>query len=220
MEGDKETRKHESKKHLWLITYTADSVNITSEMLRAAGVVCDECHTVAWRESKYSLVHLTKANRIRGGRLRRVLGEFRSQYGIKQSLIVGYDTLCSNDKVDSSIEEHPGFKQIVHALNHAPDQLQSWMAQGDVKTNRKGCLWRFLDSVDPRHKTRGQLVAQLLEWAPLIRQQAADLDAVRAELEVRVHELRRVGQKYKRLKELHAAQSEELKRLRGGVGAQ
>lgn len=216
MEEDRK-RTHESKKHLWLITYTSDSVNITAEMLHAGGVVCDECHTIAWRESKYALVHLTKANRVRGSKLEKVLDALRSAHGIKMSLIVGYSTLHSNTKADAtSLEDHPGFKHMVHALNHAPDQLESWMQVGQVRTNRKGVLWRFIESVDPRKKTHGQLVAQILEWAPLVRQHAdqqKEIEALQAALGVRERELDCVDEKYRRLQK-------KYRRLQGRVAVE
>jgi len=208
-ENDSVSKKAEPKKHVWLITYTADSVNITAEMLHARGIRCNECHTVAWRESKYCLVHLSKANRLRGRQLDRAIDALGPTHGIKKSLVVGYSALYSNDKTAlTSVEEHPGFKHIVYTLNHAPDQLHSWMEEGDVRTNRKGFLWRFLEAVDPREKTHSQLVAQVAEWAPKIRQHAEQQQAIESletMIGLRTREFERMHRRYKKLKRKYAA---------------
>lgn len=214
-------RKEECRKHLWLVTYTASSADLTAEMLHAKGVMCDECHTIAWRESKYTLVHLGTANKLRASKLRNALVLIERDSGIMQSHIVGYDALCSNDKVDSCVEEHPGFRRIVQLLNEAPSELRSWMAHGCVRTNRRGVLWKFIHSTDPTEKSRAQLLAQVLEWAPVVERCAAqqtEIELLRATLAVRDDEVQHACDKIERLKQKYSEKKAECAELRQRLG--
>jgi len=62
-----------SLKSTWLITYASGSPDITKEMLEGCRIKCNECYTTTWRESKYTLIHLTYTNRKRASSLERAM---------------------------------------------------------------------------------------------------------------------------------------------------
>ena len=89
-----------------------------------------------------------------------------ASHGIRGSFITGYDTLTSNTKEDN-IKEHPGFMRMVELLNKKSVELESWINEGDVFTNRKGLLWQHIEGTDPSAMTQTQLVHRVRTLAPL-----------------------------------------------------
>jgi hypothetical protein len=176
----------ENKKCVWLISYASGCQDITSDVLQSATVKCDEVYTITWRESKYTLFHLNKENRLRLSALKKVMGTLEETHGIKINSIFGYQGLACNAAGEASIQEHPGFKRMVQVLNQDPGELSSWLATGNIKTNRKGMLWKFIESTDPKQKTHGQLVSQILEWTPIV-QEATTLRTEVETLKVALH---------------------------------
>lgn len=122
---------------------------------------CNECYTTTWRESKYTLLHLTYANRKRTSTLDRAMTKMLRDYGIKGSALHGYEMLSCNSKDDRGVMDHPGFKRIVQQLNDNKDELRIWMAEGDVMTNKSSILWHFLDGRDPHTMSKAQLIERL-----------------------------------------------------------
>ena len=165
----KKPKLQENKKHIWLITYAASSPNITASMLHEAAVMCDECYSITWRESKYTLIHLNTPDRIRSTALNKAVQQLGQKHGIMGSCIIGYETLSSNTNKEQSVQEHPGFKRMVQALNEG-EELDTWLVSGEIKTYRKGLLWKYIKTTDPRSRTRNQLIEQVLEWTPIVQE--------------------------------------------------
>ena len=192
VQTSKKAKIQEANKQTWLFTYTASSPDISASMLHQNGIKCDECYSVQWRESKYTLIHCNSNNKVRSSKLKKTMASLEIYCGIKQSFIVGYDSLSSNEKAESSIQMHPGFKRMVHALNQHPNELRSWLSEGELATNKRGLLWRYIESTDPKQKTRGQLVTQIIEQAPMIENYKAiqaENESLKAELALRGVEL-------------------------------
>lgn len=183
----------DSQKHIWLITYTVCSPDITADILASEGVKCDECHSISWRESKYTLIHLGGNNKLRASILQKAMASLETKHSIKQSHIVGFDPLASNDKhTVHGVEEHPGFLKLVEAINETPDAVRSWLQEGTVLTNKKGVLWKYLRTTDFRAMTKGQLVAKLSEWEPIVKRTTetnAENDALKTALSIREKEM-------------------------------
>jgi hypothetical protein len=140
------------------MTYASGSIDITKEILSSYSLECRECHTITWRESKYTLIYLTK--RIRCTVLHSVMQKMREDHNIIGSAIQGYDTFAGTVKNDQdiSMEEHPGFKRMIQLLNENYEEIRSWMELGTIKTNKHGILWRYITTLNPRSMTRSQLV--------------------------------------------------------------
>ena len=169
-----------SLKSTWLITYASGSPDITKEMLEGCRIKCNECYTTTWRESKYTLIHLTYPNRKRASSLEHAMAKMLREHGVSGNAIHGYDMLSSNTKDDRRVTDHPGFKRIVQNLNDKKDELRIWMEHGDVATNRSGILWSFLDGRDPRTLSKTQLVERAAQHSDLKAQHKTLQDAYEA----------------------------------------
>ena len=163
---EKDTHKREIGKCIWLITYAACSPNLEYQMFHAVGLVCDECYTITWRESKYTLIHLKRSKHARLSKMKNAVVELELKYSIKGSCIMGYETLCSNNK-EICVTEHPGFRRMVELLNAKSTELNSWLQEGDVFTNKKGLLWKHIEETDPTLMTRAQLLDRIRKLTPL-----------------------------------------------------
>ena len=139
-------------------------------MLLESKVTCIECYTTTWRESKYTLIHMDQANKIRGSALKRTMTEMKDTHGIIGSVIHGYETLSSNAKKDSQVTDHPGFKRIVQILNENIEELRIWMKTGDVMTNKSGILWGYMESRDPKSMTHSQLVERVVKLTKIAKE--------------------------------------------------
>lgn len=191
MEPIPKKHKQEAARSAWLITYTASSDDITAQLLHKYAVMCNECYTTTWRESKYTLIHIPHAKRIRQSAMEKTLALMHVQHNIRGTSIVGFDTLISNT-TDTQLEDHPGFKRIVELVNAQSDEPRIWMESGEVRTNRKGMLWRHMEERDPREKSRNQLMRQVELWAPIVRESAelkTQNEVLRTALEIKDQEL-------------------------------
>jgi hypothetical protein len=183
--------KRDNGKGTWLVTYSASSPDVTPEMLREHSVHCDECYAITWRESKYVLIHLKQSVRLRLSAMNKVMLELEKQYKVRGSSIIGYEPLASNERGQSSVTEHPAFMRMVELLNKGGD-LTAWLEEGDVQSNKKGLLWKYIDGTDPKEKTHGQLVEQVKKWTPLIKEATetkAENEVLRLTLTIREREL-------------------------------
>jgi hypothetical protein len=164
-------QKRENPKQIWLLTYGAGCCSVTHTILSACGLVVDECHTVTWRESKYTLIHLNKDNRIRRNPLLQIMEELNTTHGIKGTEIFGFDTMSCNSQVqEESILDHPGFKYMIQSMNTNISRLDSWTRDGDIVSNRKGVLWKYLEDTNPERMTRAQLITRVKEWGPAAKE--------------------------------------------------
>lgn len=140
-------------------------------MLIDQNVKVDECYTAVWRESKYTLIHCAKADRITLQTLKTAMDILENLHGISlNATILSYEALIStNSHTGELLEEHPGFKRIVHLLNTQSEDLKWWIAGGnDIYDHRKGMLWKYIETTDPMKMTHGQLAARVISWKPII----------------------------------------------------
>jgi len=187
----------ESRKQIWLITYGAACDTITHGMLKESGVKLNECYTVTWRESKYTLLHCAKADRISMEAMKQVTSAMEERYGIVfNASVLGYDALCSNDLSNGeSLENHPGFKRMVELLNTGSEELEWWIDDDKtcIREYRKGLLWRYIESTDPEKMTFKQLVSRVKAWAQIVRSNETlqeAYNAASAKLQANEEELR------------------------------
>lgn len=172
-------QKMGSGKQIWLITYGSSCQSITHEMLLDCGLQVDECYTAVWRESKYTLVHIEKAGRLRKTAMDKIMSLMHATFQIVETEIFGFDSVSCNSKSDQTafaLEEHPGFRILVDKVNKDPIELDWWMRCGveDLYANRKGLLWKHIERTDASSMTRMQLIERVKKWAPLV-QEVADL---------------------------------------------
>jgi len=168
-------QKQRSPKQIWFITYGAGGQSITPEMLKSCGVVVDQCYTVCWRESKYTLIHLPRQFRLRHSSMANRIQSLPSEYGVILGGICGFDSIASNAKVGDaeSLESHPGFKRMVDALNseNRNEDLKWWTEiGGDIACNKKGLLWKYIEETDISMLTKTQLVNRAREWTSITRE--------------------------------------------------
>jgi hypothetical protein len=183
--------KQESGKGTWMITYTALSPDITHTMLHTHSITCDECYTITWRESKYTLIHIKQSGKTRLSAMNKAMKMLEADFKVKGSSIIGYETLYCNERNDTSITDHPAFKRMVELINKNGD-LATWLAEGDVFSNKKGLLWKHISSIDPKHKTHGQLAQQVRELIPVVEESKAiktENEVLRSTLIMREKEL-------------------------------
>lgn len=139
-------------------------------MLAQFGLVVDECYSILWRESKYTLIHLSKENRVRRTSIIKVMQRMKDAHGIVRTEIFGFDSVsCNSVQKDESLESHPGFMQMVEKLNSQPEHLKWWMSEGTIESNRKGLLWKFIECTNPNEMTRAQLIQRVSEWGPVVK---------------------------------------------------
>ena len=163
-------QKQEPARQIWLITYGSGCKSIDHEILSAMGLEADECYTVTWRESKYSLIHLPRGNRTRRSNIIKVMQRMKDEHGIISAEIFGFDSIaCNTVGTDSSLEDHPGFMRMVTAINENAGELEIWMANGTLTSNRKGLLWKYIAQTEPEKMTRTQLIKRVKEWGPFVR---------------------------------------------------
>ena len=162
----------ETRKQIWLVTYGAACESITHEMLKEAGINADECYTTVWRESKYTLFHCPKTDRVSMDAMKQAAKAMEERHKIVfNAAVFGYDALSSNDtSTGESLENHPGYKKMVQLLNAGSDDLRWWI-RGDgisIRDYKKGLLWKSIDSTDPEKMTHKQLVSRVKAWAPIV----------------------------------------------------
>jgi len=164
-------QKRDPDKRIWLVTYGSGCPSVTHDMLRERGVYVDECYTVTWRESKYTLFRLSKQNRFRASTISKVMLSLKESYGIVGSGLFGFGSVsCNDEKKEELLIDHPGFRKMVDVLNDNPDALSWWMVTGDLVSNRKGLLWRHIEMTDPSSMTRAQLMERVIKWSPIVKE--------------------------------------------------
>ena len=104
-----------------------------------------------------------------------IMHQMQSHFQIVGSELFGFDTIACNAKTGEasfSLEEHPGFRIIIQKINKEPIDLDWWTrcATDDLRSNRKGLLWKHIESTDPSNMTRAQLVERVRKWAPIVRE--------------------------------------------------
>jgi hypothetical protein len=117
------------------------------------------------------LIKLKRESRIRHNAFINIMQGMKDDHGILGSELFGFDVISCNSVTDNeSLTEHPGFKIIVDIMNKSIFKLEIWMKEGDLITNRKGLLWKYVQSTAPAEMTRSQLIRQVEEWKPVIKE--------------------------------------------------
>ena len=139
--------------HRCLVTYGASGASIIHNMFdENKKIQVDECYTLSQRDLKYTLLHST--SRITRSIVSSILCRFDEKYSIKLAGVFGYHAISIGDEID----EHPGMSLIAGELNKTPTSLQSWMAFGTIKENKRGLLFPYLTDIQMEKMTRAQLV--------------------------------------------------------------
>jgi len=75
-------------------------------------------------------------------------------YGIVPSNIFGYESIVGNDL---NLKDHPGMKLMIDYMNKKDADFEYWMLKGDLYSNPKGIMHRFLINGDRSKMTKFQL---------------------------------------------------------------
>ena len=208
----------DTRKQIWLMTYGSACDSITHQMLNELGIKPDECYTVIWRESKYTLFHCSKKRRVSMESLKRATEAIEERYRIVFSAAVfGYDALCCND-AGEFLENHPGFRKMVEMLNADSEDFEWWIDGNEscVRTYRKGLLWKYIENTDPEKMTHKQLASRVKVWAPIVRSHETlqeAYSAVTARLQANEEELKQLRMELKVERELSANLSGNITQL-------
>ena len=178
-----------------MITYGAACQSITHEMMGVNGLEVDECYTVVWRETKYTLIHLTHKHRTRDTAISKMMQQLKASHGINLGEIFGYDAITSNTAKEESIESHVGFRKMVETINSQPERIELWMKNGqDLITNKKGLLWKHIHAIPPAEMSKAQLIKRLQNQDQLTK----EIEALKQEnatlLEINASESRSANQ--------------------------
>jgi hypothetical protein len=159
-----------AEKQIWFLTYGSSFQSITHEVLLDCGLEVDECYTATWRESKYTLFHLQRKHRLRRSAMDKILQQIHYRFNIVPTEIFGFDSVSSNSRSNGELMDHPGFRIMVEQVNREPLGLEWWISCGaaELSANRKGLLWKYIESTDARSMTHAQLVTRVQKWAPMV----------------------------------------------------
>jgi len=142
-------------------------------MLLSCGIEVDECYTITWRESKYTLIHLPKTKRVRITAISKTMLKLKEKHGVIEGGVLGFDSIAYNAKNNddnNSLESHPGFRFMIKALNEKRETLEWWMGCNDLLSNKKGLLWKHINDTDASSMSRAQLEKRVTEWGPLVKE--------------------------------------------------
>jgi hypothetical protein len=123
--------------------------------------------------------------------MKKVMEQLLKEHRVIETEIFGFDSVSSNSKAErTSLEDHPGYKLMVQKANSNPIELEWWINKGvkDLGSNRKGLLWRHIDSTDAKDMTRTQLIQRVGMWKPVVKE-VEELKTTNAMLMERVREL-------------------------------
>jgi hypothetical protein len=123
--------------------------------------------------------------------MQKVMDRMLTKYRVIETSIFGFNSVSFNSKAENaSLEDHPGFKLMVQKANKTPVELEWWIHKGvqNLAANRKGLLWRHIDSTDAKKMTRTQLIQRVKNWRPIVTE-AEELKSMNAMLIERVREL-------------------------------
>jgi hypothetical protein len=103
--------------------------------------------------------------------MQKVMDQMLKKYRVIETEVFGFSSVSYNSKEDHTLlEEHPGFKLIIEVMNTNISKLEAWLHEGDLTSNRKGLLWKYLQYTDPEKMTRLQLIKRIYEWEPIVKE--------------------------------------------------
>ena len=160
----------EHPKKIWLFTYGAGCPDITHEMLDENDLHAEECYTIQWRESKYTLANLIKKQRH--FTIIKRLKVLKAKYNVIESQIIGYESLAGHCLYpdEPRLDQHPGFQRLVDVLNNDLSSLKIWMKEKDIMTNKRGLLWPFIETLPTDQASTAQLKRMVEKWRPMVHE--------------------------------------------------
>ena len=210
----------EHARKIWLITYGASCQDITPDILDRCRLEVDECYTIQWRESKYTLIHLRAKQR--GSTISKRISSTQPQFGIIASNILGYESITGNVSQSTDdhqkIDDHPGFQRMVEILNTDPSQIKSWTRTDSPFTNTKGVFWQYLETLPSDQASKTQLKRIIDKWKPMIQELKTIKPAYEsvmrrlADREARLDDVTSALQKEQEFRELASMQLSEKRR--------
>lgn len=196
----------DNPRRVWLISYWADSPNITHTMLHAQGIMADECYTLERREVKFTLINVPR--RARPVQMYGCMERLRVSDSVNLQQVDGYAALCGFYGVTDELIGHPGFRLIVQRL----ESVHVWLQYGDMYTNRMSLLCKFAAGSNVSNLTKGRLgalVTDLKRKYAAVSEQNEELVAELAERDRQLSEadetIRRLRQNVVDLQELYDA---------------
>ena len=188
-------------------------------MLSQHEIHLDECYTIQWRESKFTLIRCVKGNRISQEAIKAVMDTLEDEYSILlRATIVGYESLVSTNKQKmDSLEDHPGFKKIIELVNTHSDEVKYWInGERNIFEHRSGVLWKYIETTNPNQMTQKQLATRVIAWTPIVN----GYETLKAafdtqQISLQAHEKQNIDLKnaLKTTNEIIARQDEEIKKL-------
>ena len=140
-----------------------------------------------------------------------------AEHGIISASIYGFETILSNAKDNKeNLESHPGFQKMVEALNTNRETLEWWMDTGDLTSNRKGLLWKYIEDTDVETMTKSQLIKRAREWETFkvenkaLKQSLADQENQFQQQVEQFQILERELQKTKESRDTHRKNADEM----------
>ena len=102
----------------------------------------------------------------------KIMQKMQDRFQIMKSEIFGFDSVSSNSKTGELLEDHPGFRIMVQKVNKEPVELEWWLGcePADLFVNRKGLLWKHIESTDVSGMTNAQLMDRVRKWAPVVKE--------------------------------------------------
>ena len=139
-------------------------------MLDENNLHADECYTIQWRESKYTLASLIKKQRH--STIINRLKVLKAKYNVIESQIIGYESLAGQclHSEEPGLNQHPGFQRLIDILNTDLPSLKTWMKEKDIMTNKRGLLWPFIETLPTEQASTAQLKRMVDKWRPMIHE--------------------------------------------------
>ena len=156
--GSAMQNEDKNPRQVWFITYGASGPNITHEMLEEGLLSPEECYTVRGRDFKYTLLRLSRYNRVRHNIMDKFLELIEEKFGIIKNQIFGYDSIVGNAVNGDRIGDHPGFMLMKEQMNHNSDSFVWWIKEGRIESKKSGLLWKFRTDIDPVVMPRSMLI--------------------------------------------------------------
>ena len=138
-------------------------------MLDENNLHAEECYTIQWRESKYTLANLSKKQRH--STIINRLKVLKAKYNVIESQIIGYESLAGHHShaEEPRLDQHPGFQRLIDVLNTDLASLKTWMKEKDVMSNKRGLLWPFIETLPTDQASTAQLKRMVDKWRPMVK---------------------------------------------------
>jgi len=163
-------KKEPTQKKIWMLTYCPAGTYITMDMLKAHGILADECHSTSDRAMSYTYIHLTK--RCRVSLIEKFLSKAREDNGIVKKEVFGYESIGSRSTEPGSakIRDHIVFKMLT---THANDKNPSFSPCTDGEpTLKRGHIFEACEICgDHDIPLESRTKAQVIDYARKLEQE-------------------------------------------------